>query len=58
MDKRSIDDAACDSTKRLEEQVDEKKLRDALERFRKIYGMGAADGLTGVTRKGVGRHSK
>ena len=57
MDKRSIDDAACDSTKRLEEQVDE-KLRDALERFRKIYGMGAADGLTGVTRKGVGRHSK
>jgi hypothetical protein len=23
MDKRSVDDAACDSTKRLEEQVDE-----------------------------------
>ena len=57
MDKRSIDDAACDSTKRLEEQVDA-KLREALERFRKIYGMGGADGLTGVTRKGVGRHSK
>ena len=57
MDKRSIDDAACDSTKRLEEQVDE-ILREALERFRQIYGMGAADGLTGVTRKGVGRHSK
>ena len=57
MDKRSIDDAACDSTKRLEEQVDA-KLREALERFRKIYGMGGADGLTGVARNGVSRHSK
>ena len=57
MDKRSIDDAAGDSTKRLEEQVDE-KLREALERFWKIYGMGGADGLTGVARKGVNRHSK
>jgi hypothetical protein len=57
MDKRNIDDAACDSTKRLEEQVDA-KLREALERFREIYGMGGADGLTGVARKGVSRHSK
>ena len=56
MDKRSIEDAA-DNTKRLEEQVDA-KLREALERFREIYGMGGADGLTGVTRKDVGRHSK
>ena len=57
MDNRSIDDAAGDSAKRLEEQVDE-KFREALERFRKIYGRGAADGLTGVTPKGVGRHSQ
>jgi hypothetical protein len=57
MDKRSIEDAAGDSTKRLEEQVDA-KLQDALERFREIYGMGGADGLTGVARKGVSRHSK
>jgi hypothetical protein len=57
MDKRSTDDVARDSTKRLEEQVDE-KFREALERFRKIYGRGAADGLTGVTPKGVSRRSK
>ena len=57
MDKASVNDTACDSTKRLEEQVDA-KLRDALERFREIYGMGGADGLTGVARKGVSRHSK
>ena len=29
----------------------------SLERFRKIYGRSAADGLTGVTPKGVSRHS-
>ena len=57
MDKASVNDTACDSTKRLEERVDE-LLREALERFRKIYGMGGADGLTGVSRKGVSRHSK
>ena len=57
MDKASVNDTACDGSKRLEEQVDA-KLRDALERFREIYGMGGADGLTGVARKGVSRHSK
>jgi hypothetical protein len=57
MNKSSVDEAACDSTKRLEKQVDE-KLREALKRFREIYGMGAADGLTGVARKGVSRHSQ
>jgi hypothetical protein len=55
MNKASVDDATSD--KRLEEQVDE-KFREAFERFQKIYGKGAFDGLPGDSRKGVRRRTK
>jgi hypothetical protein len=55
MNKASVDDATSD--KRLEEQVDE-KFREAFERFQKIYGKGAFDGLAGDSRKGVRRQTK
>jgi hypothetical protein len=55
MNKASVDDAPSD--KRLEEQADE-KLREAFERFQKIYGKGAYDGLPGNGREGVRRGTK
>lgn len=57
MNKTIVDDAASDSTKPAEEQVD-RIFREALERFQKIYGKGAADGLPGAGARRLGSHSK